>query len=73
MKFFVITYVLAVAAAAFAAPAATEATATVSYDQTYDNANGDLHTVACSDGPNGMLTKGKPPLTRVQQCTHSRV
>ncbi|KAI0352772.1 Cerato-platanin [Trametes cingulata] len=31
---------------------------TVSYDQTYDNANGDLHTVACSDGPNGMLSKG---------------
>ncbi|KAI0676689.1 Cerato-platanin [Trametes maxima] len=31
---------------------------TVSYDQTYDNAGGDLHTVACSDGPNGMLSKG---------------
>ena len=31
---------------------------TVSYDQTYDNSSGDLHTVACSDGPNGMLTKG---------------
>ncbi|KAI0637628.1 Cerato-platanin [Trametes polyzona] len=31
---------------------------TVSYDQTYDNRNGDLHTVACSDGPNGLLSKG---------------
>ncbi|KAI0329946.1 Cerato-platanin [Cubamyces sp. BRFM 1775] len=31
---------------------------TVSYDQTYDSSSGDLHTVACSDGPNGMLTKG---------------
>ncbi|KAI8984927.1 Cerato-platanin [Trametes punicea] len=31
---------------------------TVSYDQTYDNSSGDLHTVACSDGPNGLLTKG---------------
>ncbi|KIJ24250.1 hypothetical protein M422DRAFT_56470 [Sphaerobolus stellatus SS14] len=28
------------------------------YDPVYDNANGDLHTVACSDGPNGLLTKG---------------
>lgn len=31
---------------------------TVSYDQTYDNAGGSLATVACSDGPNGLLTKG---------------
>ncbi|KAI9069531.1 Cerato-platanin [Trametes sanguinea] len=31
---------------------------TLSYDQTYDNKSGDLHTVACSDGPNGLLTKG---------------
>ncbi|THH27925.1 hypothetical protein EUX98_g6271 [Antrodiella citrinella] len=30
---------------------------TVSYDNTYDNASGDLHTVACSDGTNGLLTK----------------
>lgn len=60
MKFFAITYLLAAAAAAFAAPAATEATATVSYDETYDNASGSLLTVACSDGPNGMITKGKP-------------
>ena len=34
------------------------ATVTVSYDETYDNANGQLTTVACSDGPNGLITKG---------------
>ena len=31
---------------------------TVSYDQTYDNRSGSLTTVACSDGPNGLITKG---------------
>ncbi|KAI0081418.1 Cerato-platanin [Panus rudis PR-1116 ss-1] len=31
---------------------------TVSYDRTYDNKSGSLATVACSDGPNGLLTKG---------------
>ncbi|KAI9069533.1 Cerato-platanin [Trametes sanguinea] len=31
---------------------------TVSYDETYDNPAGDLHTVTCSNGPNGMLSKG---------------
>ncbi|TFY80993.1 hypothetical protein EWM64_g3012 [Hericium alpestre] len=30
----------------------------VRYDQTYDNAGQSLSTVACSDGPNGLLTKG---------------
>ncbi|KAI0772550.1 Cerato-platanin [Trametes elegans] len=30
----------------------------VSYDETYDNAGGDLHTVACSDGTHGLLRKG---------------
>lgn len=58
MKFFALTSVLlAAAAAAFAAPSAS--TASVSYDQTYDNAAGSLDTVACSDGPNGLETKGK--------------
>ncbi|KIJ30436.1 hypothetical protein M422DRAFT_61724 [Sphaerobolus stellatus SS14] len=33
-------------------------TTTASYDPVYDNVNGDLHTVACSDAPNGLLTKG---------------
>lgn len=36
------------------------ATVTVSFDQTYDNSGGSLATVSCSDGQNGMLTKGSP-------------
>ncbi|KAG5650738.1 hypothetical protein H0H81_011222 [Sphagnurus paluster] len=31
---------------------------TLSYDSTYDNSGGSLATVACSDGPNGLLTAG---------------
>lgn len=31
---------------------------TVSYDQTYDNKGQSLATVACSDGANGLLTRG---------------
>lgn len=31
---------------------------TVSFDNTYDNHSGSLATVACSDGVNGLLTKG---------------
>ncbi|KAJ2926336.1 hypothetical protein H1R20_g10749, partial [Candolleomyces eurysporus] len=31
---------------------------TVSYDTVYDNRAGSLSWVACSDGPNGLLTKG---------------
>jgi hypothetical protein len=31
---------------------------TVSYDTAYDNPMGSLSTVACSDGSNGMLTRG---------------
>lgn len=31
---------------------------TVSYDTAYDNPTGSLSTVACSDGSNGMLTRG---------------
>jgi hypothetical protein len=30
----------------------------VGYDAVYDNPNNSLSTVACSDGSNGMLTKG---------------
>lgn len=30
----------------------------VRYDTTYDNPQGSLSTVACSDGSNGLLTKG---------------
>ena len=31
---------------------------TVSYDQRYDDANESLTTVACSNGPNGLITRG---------------
>ncbi|KXN92013.1 Heat-stable 19 kDa antigen [Leucoagaricus sp. SymC.cos] len=43
---------LALPAIAFAA------TASLSYDTVYDNKNGDMTTVACSDGENGMITAG---------------
>ena len=58
MKFFALASVLCAASAALAAPAAK--TATVSYDLNYDNAKISLDAVACSDGSNGLLTKGKP-------------
>ncbi|CDO71857.1 hypothetical protein BN946_scf184940.g4 [Trametes cinnabarina] len=47
---------LAVAILALLIPSALGVT--VSYDQTYDNSSGSLSTVACSDGSNGLLTKG---------------
>ncbi|KAI0258982.1 Cerato-platanin [Gloeopeniophorella convolvens] len=36
----------------------TAAATLIRYDETYDDPNGSLATVACSDGPNGLLTKG---------------
>ena len=49
----------ALALALFAAASTTfAATVTVSYDETYDNASASLTTVACSDGTNGLITKG---------------
>ena len=30
----------------------------VAWDSVYDNAGGSLSVVSCSDGPNGLLTKG---------------
>lgn len=53
MKFFT-----ALSALALFASSATAATVTVSFDQTYDNSGQSLATVSCSDGPNGLLTKG---------------
>ncbi|OSX64905.1 hypothetical protein POSPLADRAFT_1178475 [Postia placenta MAD-698-R-SB12] len=35
-----------------------QTTVTVSYDQTYDTGSQSLNTVACSDGPNGLESKG---------------
>jgi len=66
MKFFALVSALCAAAAAVAVPLeerATSGTATVSYDPVYDNKSGDMTTVACSDGTNGMITKGKPSIT----------
>ncbi len=41
-----------------AASTTLAATVSVSYDETYDNASGSLTSVACSDGTNGLITKG---------------
>ena len=47
---------LAVAPSALATP--VQGTVKVTWDQTYDNADASLATVACSNGANGLLTKG---------------
>lgn len=44
--------------AALAALAAPALAVSVTYDQVYDNRQGSLSTVACSNGPNGLLTRG---------------
>jgi hypothetical protein len=38
---------------------------TVSYDTTYDNPNLDLLTTSCSNGPNGLVTKGYPTAGKI--------
>ncbi|TFK84020.1 Cerato-platanin-domain-containing protein [Polyporus arcularius HHB13444] len=51
----------ALATALIALPCAFAQTSTpvsVSFDQTYDNPVGSLDIVACSDGPNGLESKG---------------
>ena len=59
MKFFAAVATLVFAASAvLAAPSATT-TVTVSYDQTYDVASNSLDIVACSNGPNGLESKGQ--------------
>lgn len=50
MKFF--ATLLALPVAVFAAAT------TLSFDPVYDNKAGDLTTVACSDGANGLITRG---------------
>jgi len=44
--------------ASFIALALPVFSTSVTYDQTYDNKAGSLSTVACSNGANGLLTKG---------------
>ncbi|KAI0346118.1 Cerato-platanin [Trametopsis cervina] len=60
MKFFAVLAALAVSA--LAAPASDAAAAStpvsVSFDTVYDNSGQSLATVTCSDGSNGLLTKG---------------
>ncbi|KAI0668371.1 Cerato-platanin [Trametes maxima] len=46
------------AVALFAVPAALCDIVSVSFDQVFDNPGGSLDTVACSDGQNGLITKG---------------
>ena len=48
MKFFAVTLALVAAAVA----------TDIRFDATYDNAGQSLSTVSCSDGANGLLTKG---------------
>ena len=52
---------LTLAALALLVPSAlgaADATMTVSYDESYDSGSTSLANVACSDGTNGLLTKG---------------
>ncbi|KAF8638786.1 hypothetical protein AX17_001845 [Amanita inopinata Kibby_2008] len=46
------------ASAALAVVPALSSTVTVAYDTTYDMSGRSLATVACSDGPNGLITRG---------------
>ena len=48
----------AAAALALALPAFAQTTQTLSYDTTYDGASLSLTAVACSNGANGLITKG---------------
>ncbi|KAJ4475594.1 Cerato-platanin [Lentinula aciculospora] len=55
MNFFTLFFTVVVAA--FATLVAAD---TLQYDTAYDDASASLSTVACSDGANGLLTKGYP-------------
>lgn len=50
---------IAVFLTALSALSAPSVITTVSFDEVYDNSDGSLTTVACSDGFNGLLTKGQ--------------
>ncbi|RPD55670.1 Cerato-platanin [Lentinus tigrinus ALCF2SS1-7] len=55
MKFVALATTLLAIPCAFAQ---TSTNVSVSFDQTYDNPGGSLTTVACSNGPNGLISKG---------------
>ena len=63
MKFF--TSLIAAAAAASSALAVT-----VRYDTAYDNAGQSLSTVSCSDGPNGLITRGYSTFGSLPEFPH---
>lgn len=52
------TSIISFALCAVAALAAPAATVQVTYDTVYDNKSNSLDIVACSNGPNGLETKG---------------
>ncbi|KAG2151636.1 Cerato-platanin [Suillus bovinus] len=54
MKFTSVLFSISV----FVLAASTQTTETLSYDSTYDNATLSLSSVACSDGANGLESKG---------------
>jgi Cerato-platanin len=51
--------------AAVGAPVAAGTSVNVQYDTTYDNSSESINSVACSDGTNGLGTKGYPTLGAV--------
>ncbi|KIJ35438.1 hypothetical protein M422DRAFT_180833 [Sphaerobolus stellatus SS14] len=52
------TILVLFASTSMAAPPSAPFTTTVTYDNTYDSPTGSLNSVACSNGANGLVTKG---------------
>ena len=63
MKFLPILAALCTAAVAAPAPPPPPPTAHITYDVHYGNANYPLSQVACSNGPHGLLTRGKSSIS----------
>lgn len=56
---FIMHFTSALAAVAlFVSTALAQSQVNVAYDETYDNSSQSLSTTSCSDGTNGLLTKG---------------
>lgn len=62
MQFFYGTILTIFSIFAFIAPSFAQSSVTVSYDTIYDDSGASLDTVACSDGPNGLIPKGYPTI-----------
>ena len=58
MKLFTTVVVLGTLGALSALPTFLAKTESLSYDKVYDNPKGSLDSVACSDGPYGLTTRG---------------